>query len=96
MEDGGIDYVVRKIRERSNGHCSIHPVIHPVKKIPRKLGINGFMMIIQTFHRANIQNVLTKTETGERGMFMRKIDKTIFLNDQCKEEDPLFLAFGKT
>ena len=39
---------------------------------------NGHMvqetMITQTFHIANIQNLLTKTETGERGMFMRKIE----------------------
>ena len=53
-------------------------------------------MKTQTFHVANIQNLLTKTETGERGMFVRKIDKMNFLRDQCKEEDPLFLAFGVT
>ena len=53
-------------------------------------------MITQTFHIANIQNILTKTETGERGMFLRKIDKMGFLRDQCKDEEPLFLAYGKT
>jgi len=34
---------------------------------------------IQTFHIANIQNLLTKTERGEIGMFLRKIDKNKFL-----------------
>ena len=43
----------------------------------------------QIFHVANIQNLLTKTETGEMGMFVRKIDKINFLRDQCEEEDPL-------
>ena len=47
-------------------------------------------MITQTFHMANIQNILTKTETGERGMFLRKIDKMGFLRDQCEEDYPLF------
>ena len=32
-------------------------------------------MKTQIFHVANIQNLLTKTETGERGMFVRKIEK---------------------
>ena len=45
---------------------------------------------------ANIQNILTKTETGERGMFLRKIDKMGFLRDQCKGEEPLFLAYSET
>ena len=46
---------------------------------------NGHMvqetMITQTFHIANIQNLLTKTETGERGMFVKKIDTIDFLRD---------------
>ena len=61
---------------------------------------NGHMvqetMITQTFHIANIQNFLTKTETGERGKFVRKIDKINFLRDQCEKEDLLFLAFSET
>ena len=61
---------------------------------------NGHMvqetMITQTFHIANIQNILTKTETGERGMFLRKIDKMGFLRDQCKDEEPLFLVYSET
>ena len=32
-------------------------------------------MKTQIIHEANIQNLLTKTEIGERGMFVRKIDK---------------------
>ena len=53
-------------------------------------------MKTQIFHVANIQNLLTKTETGERGMFVRKIDKINFLRDQCDEENPLFLAYTET
>merc|ERR1712121_467605 len=52
-------------------------------------------MITQTFHIANIQNILTKTETGERGMFLRNRDKMGFLRDQCKGEEPLFLAYSE-
>ena len=36
-------------------------------------------MKTEIFHVANIQNLLTKTETGERGMFVRKIEKNGFL-----------------
>ena len=50
-------------------------------------------MKTQTFHVANIQNLLTKTETGERGMFMKKIEKMDYLRERCGEEEPLFLAF---
>ena len=39
---------------------------------------------------------LTKTETGENEMFVRKIEKMDFLRDQSKEEEPLFLAFCET
>ena len=41
-------------------------------------GTNGHMvqesMKTQIFHVANIQNLLTKTETGEKGMFVRKME----------------------
>ena len=50
----------------------------------------------EIFHIANIQNLLTKTETGEKGMFMRKMEKMDFLRDQSKEEEPLFLAYCET
>ena len=29
-------------------------------------------------------------------MFLRKIDKMGFLRDQCKDEEPHFLAYGET
>ena len=51
-------------------------------------------MKTQTFHVANIQNLLTKTETGERGMFMKKIEKMDYLRERCGEEEPLFLVVG--
>ena len=50
----------------------------------------------ETFHVANIQNLLTKTESGENEMFVRKIEKMDFLRDQSREEEPLFLAFCET
>ena len=50
----------------------------------------------ETFHVANIHNLLTKTETGENEMFVRKIEKMDFLRDQSREEEPLFLAFCET
>ena len=53
-------------------------------------------MKTEIFHVANIQNLLTKTETGEKGMFMRKMEKMDFLRDQSKEEEPLFLAYCET
>ena len=81
MENGGNDGAVREIRKRSN---------EPNERMAQKT------MITQTFHMANIQNILTKTETGERGMFLRKIDKMGFLRDQCKGEEPLFLAYSET
>ena len=53
-------------------------------------------MKTEIFHVANIQNLLTKTETGERGMFVRKMEKMDFLRDQSGEEEPLFLAYCET
>ena len=50
----------------------------------------------ETFHVANIHNLLTKTETGENEMFVRKIEKMDFLRDQSGEEEPLFLAYCET
>ena len=38
-------------------------------------------MKTQIFHVANIQNLLTKTVNGERGMFMRKIKKNGLLEE---------------
>ena len=43
------------------------------------------------FHIANIQNLLS-----EEGMFIKQLDKINFLRDQCKEENPYFLAFAET
>ena len=55
------------------------------------------MRILPTsFHIVNIQNLLTKTETGEMGMFMKQLDKINFLRDQCKDENPYFLALAET
>ena len=48
------------------------------------------------FHVANIQNLLTKRKSGEKGMFMKEIEKIKFLNDMCNEEKPYFLAFAET
>ena len=50
----------------------------------------------ETFHVANIHNLLTKTESGENEMFVRKIEKMDFLRDQSGEEEPLFLAYFET
>ena len=49
-----------------------------------------------SFHIANIQNLLTKTESGEKGMFIKEIDKINFLREQCKEENPYYLALAET
>merc|ERR1712121_89181 len=48
------------------------------------------------FHVANIQNLLTKRKSGEKGMFMKEIEKMKFLSDMCNEEKPYFLAFAET
>ena len=45
---------------------------------------------------ANIQNILTKTESGEIGMFIKVLEKINFLREQCKVENPYFLAFMET
>ena len=45
---------------------------------------------------ANIQNILTKTESGETGMFIKVLEKMNFLREQCKEENPYFLALFET
>ena len=49
-----------------------------------------------SFHMANIQNILTKTESGEIGMFIKVLEKMNFLREQCKVENPYFLAFMET
>ena len=48
------------------------------------------------FHVANVQNLLTKRKLGEKGMFMKEIEKIKFLSDMCNEEKPYFLAFAET
>ena len=45
---------------------------------------------------ANIQNILPKTESGETGMFIKVLEKVNFLREQCKEENPYFLALFET
>ena len=45
---------------------------------------------------ANIQNILTKTESGETGMFIKVLEKINFLREQSKEENPYFLALFET
>ena len=49
-----------------------------------------------SFHMANIQNILSKTESGETGMFINVLEKVNFLREQCKEENPYFLALFET
>ena len=45
---------------------------------------------------ANILNILTKTTYGEIGMFIKVLEKMNFLREQCKEENPYFLALFET
>ena len=52
--------------------------------------------LLPSFHMANIQNILTKTESGEIGMFIKVLEKMNFLREQCKEENPYFLALFET
>ena len=44
----------------------------------------------------NIQNILSKTESGETGMFIKVLEKVNFLREQCEEENPFFLALFET
>ena len=57
---------------------------------------NDMKTLPPSFHIANIQNLLTKTESGEKGVFIKQLDKINFLRDQCKEENPYFLALAET
>merc|ERR1711888_578668 len=57
---------------------------------------NDMRILAPSFHIANIQNLLTKTESGEKGMFVKQLDKINFLRDQCKDENPYFLALAET
>ena len=45
---------------------------------------------------ANIQITLTKTESGETGMFIKVSEKENFLWEQCNEENPFFPALFET
>ena len=52
--------------------------------------------LLPSFHMANIQNILTKTESGVAAMFIKILEKMNFLREQCKEENPYFLALFET
>merc|ERR1711888_386498 len=60
------------------------------------LNKNDMRILPPSFHIANIQNLLTKTKSGEKGMFVKQLDKINFLRDQCKDENPYFLALAET
>ena len=45
---------------------------------------------------ANLQNILTKTNSGEIGMFIKVLEKMNFLREQCNVKNPYFLAFMET
>ena len=51
---------------------------------------------LPSFHVANIQSILTKTVSGDKGLFVKDIEKIKFLREQCKEEKPYFMAFAET
>ena len=42
----------------------------------------------RSFHMANIQTILSKTEYGETGMFINVLEKVNFLREQYEEENP--------
>ena len=50
----------------------------------------------KSFHLANIQNLITKTLSGERNLFIKDQEKMHFLRELCTEEKPYFLAFAET
>ena len=42
---------------------------------------------------ADIQNILTKTESSKIGMVIKVLEKINFLREQCKVDNPYFQAF---
>ena len=48
-----------------------------------------------SFHMANIQNILTKTESGETGMFIKVLEKSELPKRTTKEEIHIFYLFLK-